>query len=177
MKLLFLFFLLPLSSALSSDNGIPYRELSWSDFRGKVPSNEILVGARTTAQLVMGTSEAGGIFSFDVKAYFLPNSSFVRVRSDLGLRHEQTHFRIAHIEALKCMQALEPLQQGDLIARQKADALYDHYFEEMGQIDDQFDLESNHSQNAEQEKIWEDRIARELRTLETPSTEVHGRNR
>lgn len=173
MKLFFLLFLLP----LSSDDRIPFRELSWSDFRGKVPANETTVAARTTAQLVIGTGECGGVFTFDVKAYFLPDSSFVRIKSDLGLRHEQTHFRIAHIEALKCMLALEPLQHGDAAAQSKAEALYEHFYEEMVQIDDQFDSESNHSQNAEQEKIWEDRIARELHTLETPSTQVHGRNR
>lgn len=176
MKLLFFLLLLSLSGNPASEIGITYRALSWSDFRSPVPENEPSVAARTTTELAMETTEIDGRFSFDVKAYFLPDSSFVRLRTDANLRHEQTHFKIAYIEARKCMLALAPLQHGDSVDNRMAFTLYQNYVDKADMRNAQFDQQTNHSLNVEAEKIWENRISRELLIFGNFSKTAHVRN-
>ncbi len=177
MKKLLFFALLSLFGKEPSEKRIPYRPLTWADFRGLVPENEPTVAARTCTQIELQTVEQDGRFHFHAVAYFLADSSFVRVRDDKTLRHEQTHFTIACIEAAKCNRALAILQGGDSTMEKAASALYDHFFDQNSRRQDQFDLETNHSLNPAQEQIWETSISRELRTFDTPSTPIHGRNR
>lgn len=177
MKLVFLFLFLSLSGNNPSEKEIPYRQLTWADFRASVPENEPSVAARTVTQLTMETTELEGRFLFVVKACFLPDSSFVRVRSDANLRHEQTHFRIACIEARKCMLSLEPLQKGDSIDKTQALNLYNHYFEASENRNARFDQETNHCLKKDAEKVWEDRISLEMRIFGNISKTAHGRNR
>ena len=177
MKLVFLLLFLSLSGNNPSEKEIPYRLLSWSDFRGPVPENEPSVAARTVTQVSMETTETDERSTFVVKACFLPDSSFVRVRTDANLRHEQTHFRIAYIEARKCMQALEPLQRGDSNDKAQALKIYDYYFEASEKRNARFDLETNHCLDREVEKKWEDRIRLEMRIFDNPSKKSYGRNR
>lgn len=176
MKLLFLLLFLSLSGNEPSEKEIPYRTLSWLDFRAPVPENEPTVAARTATQMEMETAETNGRSTFVVRVYFLPDSSFVRVRSDANLRHEQTHFQIACIEARRCMLGLVPLQKGDSLAKEKAFVLYEAHWAESGRRNEQFDQETNHSLNKEAEKIWEARISREWRIFENLSKPSHGRN-
>ncbi len=177
MKVLFLILFLSQFGNEVSDNGIPYRTLAWSDFRSPVPASDIFVAARTTTELVLETTDIDGHFSFVVKAYFLPFSSYVRVRSEVNLRHEQTHFKIACIEAGKCMKAFAPLQIGDSLDKGMAETLYNHFVEESARRNEQFDKETNHCLNKGAEKVWEDRISSEWRIFGIPSKTEHGRNR
>lgn len=177
MKLSILLWFLSLTGNYSSEKEIPYRTLTWEDFRGLVPENEPTVAARTVTELEMETTEIAGRFRFVVKSCFLADSSFVRVRTDRNLHHEQTHFKIACIEARKCILALAPLQGGDSTDKSTAFTVYEHYFAASESRNDQFDRETNHCLNAEAEKIWEDRISLEMRIFGNSLKTAHGRNR
>lgn len=174
MKLFIFIAFFSLFGTKPSESGITYRALAWSDFRGAIPDAEPSVAARTTTQLAMEVSEQEGKCYYAVKAYFLPDSSFVRVRSDQNLSHEQTHFKIAYIASIRCMRELIPLQGKD--SRDKAMAIYEHYLNVSDVFNDRFDRETNHCLNREAEKIWELRISHELHTLETLKP-IHGGNR
>jgi hypothetical protein len=150
-----------------SENRIYYRHLAWSDYRGAVPADRPLVAAETCVQMELETDPVGDKYYYRVLAYVLPDSSFVRVREDRILRHEQTHFKIACIEALKCKQALTRLQGKDSSSEAPASALYNYYFDEASSRHDQFDQETNNSNIPEAEKRWEEKISRELHTFET----------
>lgn len=121
-------------------------------------------------QLKMETVEQDGIYCYSVKAYFLPYSSFARVKTNYVLRHEQTHFKIAHLLALQCMRDLSALQHGDSTAASRAENVYNSYVERNDSVNDQFDLETNHSLNKEAEKAWEFRITEELGGVLTSRT-------
>lgn len=176
MKPLLLIALLSLFGKTPSENRIPYRELTWADYRGTVPEDKPTIAAHTFTQMEFETEPIGDKYYYRVLAYVLPDSSFVRVREDRILRHEQTHFKIACIEAKRCNMALAPLQGGDSSDQTVANALYEHYFDEASRRQDLFDLETNNSNIPEAEKTWEDRISRELRSFETLSPKSYGRN-
>jgi hypothetical protein len=171
--------LLSLSPNDSSDNGILYRKLTWSDYKSRPPLTEPLVAARTMTQLKMETVERDGIYCYSVKAYFLPYSSFARVKTNDVLRHEQTHFKIAHLLALECMRDLHPLKHGDSTAAIQAQNVYNSYVERNDSVNDQFDLETDHSLNKEEEKAWEFRITEELTDIQKsspPSDSINRKN-
>ena len=161
--------LLSLSPNDSSDNGILYRQLTWSDYKSRPPLAEPLVAARTMTQPKMETVEQDGIYCYSVKAYFLPYSSFARVKTDDVLRHEQTHFKIAHLLALECMGDLHVLQHGDSTSASHAENVYNSYVERNDALNDQFDQETDHSLNKKEEKAWEFRITEELTNIQKPS--------
>lgn len=163
MKLLFFLLFLSLSGKNPSANGIPYRTLSWTDFRGIVPENQSSVAARTTTELQMEITEVDGQFTYSVRAYFLPYSSFVRVKAKDVLSHEQTHFQIAYYAAIKCMFYVERLQGGDAAAKANAVTLYNKYVSEKDMLNEQFDLETNHGLNKLDEKRWEDQMQKETK--------------
>jgi hypothetical protein len=171
--------LLALSPNDSSDNGILYRQLTWSDYKSRPPLTEPLVAARTMTQLKMEIVEQDGVYCYSVKAYFLPYSSFARVKTNDVLRHEQTHFKIAHLLALECVRDLHGLQHGDSTAASSAENIYNGYVERNDSANDRFDLETDHSLNKEGEKAWELRITEELTNIQkssTPSTNINGKH-
>lgn len=155
---------------------VPYRQLSWSDYRRPAPSDRPLIAAETAVQLAYQVSEYDGKSTFSVRAYVLPESSFVRFRTDYYLRHEQTHFKITQITALRCTEALAPLQHGDTSVEVEAERIYDRYWEESAARQDQFDAETTNGQNKQAEKIWDLRISDELAKFETSPKSIHGRN-
>lgn len=177
MKVLFLLLFLSLRGNDPSDSGITYRILAWSDFRGSVPDTDLSVAARTTTELAMETTEINDRSSFVVTAHFLPYASYVRVKTSYNLRHEQTHFQIACIEAIKCMVALEPLQKGDSGDKDKAFTLYNASVAESARRNVQFDAETRHGLDVAAEKVWEDRISCEMRTFGNVSKSAYGRSR
>lgn len=177
MKLSFLLLFLSLSGNYHSEKEIPYRILTWADFRAPVPYNEPFVGARTHVEIDLETFEANEVYKFKVVAYMLADSSFVREKTDDVLRHEQTHFQIGYIASLRCMHDLDPLQGGGPSAKKEAVRLYNRDCDERDVINAQFDAETNHHLNKEAEKAWELRISEELLNLETSLKVTHGGNK
>lgn len=172
MRIVLLLMFLSLFGNEPSDNGIFYRQLTWSDFRGSIPARNPSTAAFTTTELVFEYEyDEAGRYNFCVTAYFLPDSSFVRTASDEGLRHEQTHFKIAYIAALECCQKLVPLQGGGAAAKKEAQYLYEKYSKVRDDLNHQFDAETKHSLNSVMERKWEERISEQLNLL------TNGRNR
>jgi len=148
-----------------SENGIRYRLLLWSDFKERPPTDDQAIAARTTTELEFLTTEYDGRYTYRVNCYFLPFSSYVRVRSDQNLRHEQTHFQIGYIAALMCQSDLAPLQQGDSAARALAESIFNRYSAMKLDLNEKFDEATGHGLNLPVEKMWEMRIASQLKRL------------
>lgn len=165
MKTLFLISFLSFFGNNPSGDGIAYRQLSWSDFQGSIPADQPTAAALTATQMEIESTEDNGIFTYEVKATFLPSASFVRVRTEEVLRHEQTHFKIAYIASLRCMQELVLLQGKNWKAAKEVEAIYQRTCEERDRINNQFDLETNHSINRVAEEEWERNISKQLKQL------------
>ncbi|SRR6266566_1285768 len=176
MKLLFLLLFLSLSGKEPSDTGIKYRTLTWADFKGKIDKNDPFSAALTTCQFEFTWEDNDGHFTYGVVAYFLPYSSYVRVKSDEVLRHEQTHFKIAYLTALKCNRDLLTLQDGDSSTRKEADRFFNFYTAERNSMNARLDSYTDGGLDREVEKNWEYQISQELSKLETTLKAANGRN-
>jgi hypothetical protein len=171
MKLLFLITFLSIFGKEPSSDGITYRALTWNDFRGPVPEKTTFAALTATQLIYEYEFDEQGKYTYTVTAYFDPASSYVRLRSEAYLRHEQTHFRIAFLMAQECMRELKPLQGTGEAGKEKADVIYARYVNAYNALNEQFDRETDHSVNVVAEKSWEASIAQQLNAI------THGRNR
>lgn len=132
MKLLLLIFLLPFTST-----PIGYRQLQWSDFKGKPPANTE-ASACTCTNIAIGYDTAYAIF--------IPERSWTKT-NDVGLlRHEQGHFAITKWWANEVSWRIKFCQSVDVMLNtwRKEQARYD--------------LETNHGQDTAAQRRWEEQI-------------------
>lgn len=140
--------------------------VTWDDFRGEVPANEPTVGARTVTSIGFESMDSAGLFTCHVSAEFLPNESWVRVRSDYNLHHEMTHWRISQLEVALCNKALAKYQNKPLPSIAPVMKIYNHYQQIIDLLNEQFDKESCHGLNPTVEAIYEKRIESDLNKLQ-----------
>lgn len=125
MKSLILFLFLPFPKE------IPYRTLSWSDFKGKPEKGAL---ATTCSGIVID----GG----KTIAVFYPYESGTLTNDVAALRHEQLHFDITQTYARKIKEGCD-----------SKDAIKEWIL-----LEDKYDKETNHGLNMEIQKQWEQKI-------------------
>ncbi|MCP9201028.1 DUF922 domain-containing Zn-dependent protease [Gramella sp. GC03-9] len=170
----FLFFLNLFAQAQEKDERIFWTEdrpLTWADFRAE-PEADHDFSANTNSGISLGwnysTASGKPVFEYEVKAYFDPNRSWVQDdidESDELLAHEQAHFDISEIHARKFRKALSEYEIGRNI-RQDMKRLTNKFEADRKAMQQAFDRETNHSENAGAEKRWLQFIKAELDSLE-----------
>ncbi len=144
-----LFFIL---TAFAIPKEIGYRQLSWKDFKGKPDSRGV---ALSSTQISFETSYSNGCYSFEVFAVFLPDRSFTTTTKERILRHEQLHFDITEL----MVRRLRSLLRG-VNSPKQADSLYQQTVKEWGNLEQQYDRETNFSINQAEQLRWEVEIAK-----------------
>src|SRR6185295_13909849 len=137
MKLFLLIFLLPLTST-----PIGYRQLQWSDFKGKPPTNTE-ASACTCTNIAIGYDTAYAIF--------LPERSWTKTSDPEVLRHERLHFAItrdyatlicAWVKVKNQMHKGYPDFSAELNAWKRKQA--------------QYDAETDHGRDSTAQRRWEE---------------------
>lgn len=147
-------------------------KLEWKNFKGQPDVNNNAV-AITASGLTFGYSVQktnGRITSFqaNVKAHFYPDKSWYKSKqvNDTILMHERLHFDITewHARQLRLqMSKLEPSQNiGETL-----DSLYYQMSQTLRKTQSQYDLESDHSRNIENQFLWQKKVAEELKKLDS----------
>lgn len=133
-------------------------KLTWSDFKGAPQSIDGFAASSST-----GISQAYEIYGngylnkpgTKVTAHFYPEFSWYQTQdtSDHLLNHERAHFDITEIHARKLR---ERILEFKFTSNAKAEiqALYNQVEKERQAMQQQFDLETNHSRNHSQEAAW-----------------------
>lgn len=136
MKLYLLLLLIPFTNT-----PIGYRQLTWDDFKGK-PTNDH--AASTCTGIVIEKDTAYAVFE--------PDRSWTRTKSPEVLRHEQLHFAITREYARLINRNLH---YEDIRGRSK---LVEFNLYEWNVEEERYDLETDHGQNSEKQKQWEEKI-------------------
>jgi len=136
-------------------------KLSWADFQGKPDLLEVhLQKAETKTTIEVVTKIRATTIEYEVVCYFERNQSWAKVdTSSALLAHEQLHFDISEIYARKLREQLPELTfiSRDDLERQVR-ALYGDILLETVEFQHQYDLETEHSKNREQQKKWTEKI-------------------
>ncbi len=146
------------------------RKLGWNDFQGQPDSpGAHIPKAETKTTIEVITKIYATAIEYEVVCYFEKSESWARVdTSSALLAHEQLHFDISEIYARKLraqLPELTYLSSEDLEA--KVRALYRTILLETVEFQHQYDLETAHSSNREQQLLWAEKISAMLEQTKT----------
>ena len=92
------------------------------------------------------------------------------MKTDYILSHEQGHFDIAEIYARKLNKALKQYSFNVKTSPKEVPAMYQQIMKEEGQLQNQYDSETDFSRDKPQQAIWLEKIQRELDKLKEYAT-------
>jgi predicted secreted Zn-dependent protease len=172
MKKIFVFpvFILPLLflSQLEEDS-IKWQEdrkLTWNDFRAE-PLKMGSTAAMTTTHLGFSYNVSNGKVTYKIDCRFEKNKSWVLVKNDWILKHEQGHFDIAEIFARKLNQLTAEYQFNRNSFQKDLDVIYKSVVDEKERFQQQYDDETDYSRNKNNQEEWFKKIESELKQSKT----------
>jgi hypothetical protein len=143
----------------------PNYKLKWGDFQGKIDSNS-KDGAVSRPGVKYHLSVKEDSFTVNVACFFIKSKSWSKFKeSDTLLMHEQGHFDIAELFARKLRKAFTEYKFNTQTVGNDINKLFILNKEERTAMDALYDKETNHSQNRQQQLLWNIKIKAELNTL------------
>lgn len=157
---------------LNSTTIIPWSNnlnLEWSDFKAK-PNLNVYAFAQTTYKieifpLEVQVDENNNIQNYQslhVIAQFYKDQSWVYKESDFLLKHEQLHFDIAGLFALKINEEFKTLINKNEANFDAYFTIYKRLWKDCLDMQKQYDSETDHGQNIEENAIWIEQISTEI---------------
>lgn len=165
MRLLFLFFswmlMFPEGNLMDWS---PDRKLVWADFRASPdPASPNAALTSTSIQADFGFSNKS--LTFHIRCQFDKNKSWVRVRNDYILSHEQGHFDIAEIYARLLDKTLKEYKPDQGNIGKEVNQIYEDVMHRYRERQAQYDTETQFSENAPKQREWLKKIVGELEDL------------
>jgi len=149
----------------------PQTKLTWSDFKGEIPLRA--VAAATTASGISYKYSANLLhhevkIDAEVIASFYPNESWYKPEecTNLILAHEQLHFDITELFARKMRNRLKETSFSDNV-KAEVQTIYKEILQELEDLQDRYDWETDFSRNREGQLRWNAQIAEALKTIKT----------
>ena len=148
----------------------PNRLLTWKDFQG-VPDNHNSGGAITASGYAFDADikvEGRIIYlNIGVYVYFNKKDSWKKanVENEYHLLHEQHHFDITRVSAENFIKAVSKAKFTKDNYNQLMNSLFDQSYKECNKLQEQYDRETEHSINKEEQYKWNDLIAEMVRKL------------
>lgn len=160
--------LLTCVTVIQTNNLIPWnasRKLTWSDFTGS-PDPHSTNAALTSSNINIefGYDEEG--FQYSIKCSFDKNRSWVRIKNNEVLAHEQGHFDIAEIYARKLNKLMKAYRFNAKTAGTDINQLYENAMKQHRQTQLQYDQETDYSRNKPKQLEWLKKIDADLKSLE-----------
>jgi hypothetical protein len=145
-------------------------QLQWEDFNG-TPTRGTTVVAVTASGLSFGFStkmtETQLVdYTAFVDAHFYPDKSwYVKERANsVILDHERLHFDITELHARKFKQRIAQTKF-DLSINSQMERIHNTITDELRQMQQKYDTETDHSQNVDKQKEWQKFIKVQLDKL------------
>ena len=161
--------ILPLFLSLPEEENIiewsPARKLTWADFKG-TPDPSSTNAALTNSSITLSTEYSNKEIRYIVNCKFNKLLSWVRVKNDYILNHEQGHFDIAEAHARLLFKNLNEYKFNSKTANDDVNRIYSETMKEHVSMQKQYDLLSNHSLDTAQQVIWDKRIDSMLSSLQ-----------
>jgi len=137
------------------------RKLTWDDFKGKVvPNSSNAALSSTSIHFSYGYGDKG--FTYSISCQFDKNRSWVRVRNNYILAHEQAHFDIAELHARKLKKAISKYRYNENTVSDDLNNIYEDIMNQHHDAQSKYDKETDHSRNPDQQAFWLKKIREEL---------------
>lgn len=153
--------------SFQSDNRIPWtekRKLTWDDFQGKPDASSPFM-ARTESSLDIQISFQGNNATISMVTTFDKSKSWVKKKTDLLLKHEQTHFDIAELWSRKFKQRLKGKTFPAKEFQKILNTLHADIQRESKAMQASYDKETDHSVIEKAQEKWTNKINADLKSL------------
>jgi predicted secreted Zn-dependent protease len=155
-------------AVIQTNNQIPWsasRKLTWSDFKGNPdPNSSNAALTSSNINIEFGYNEKG--FQYSIKCNFDKNRSWVRIKNNDVLVHEQGHFDIAEIYARQLNKLMKAYRFNAKTASNDVNQLYETTMKQHRQTQTQYDQETDYSRNRPKQEQWLKKITDDLKSLE-----------
>ncbi len=144
-------------------------KLKWTDFKGR-PERSQPYEAISFCSIESKVSQLNNEAEFEMIAKFDKTKSWTKTDTSAHiLNHEQRHFDITEIYTRKIRKAIsdKPLTMNDYYEQFKE--IHTKYLREVDSCQNSYDLETNHSKNKLQQKLWDRKIEMQLDSLKNYS--------
>ncbi|QAA82902.1 DUF922 domain-containing protein [Aequorivita sp. H23M31] len=146
-------------------------KLTWKDFRGTPLEKARFVASTRTGihfKYTYSINEGDIKVEFTAESFFDPQESWYIPKkvSQNVLNHEQGHFDISELHARILKKRLQAKKFTSGV-KSEVEAIYLQLESERKAMQRKFDEETNHSLNLDKEKLWEERIAKQLKEYES----------
>lgn len=137
------------------------QKLTWADFKRKpVPNSSNAALSSTAIHFSYGYGDKG--FTYSISCQFDKSRSWVRVRTNYILAHEQAHFDIAEWHARKLKKAISKYRYNENTVSDDLNNIYEDIMKQHHDMQSLYDKETDHSRNPEQQAFWLKKIREEL---------------
>jgi len=141
------------------------KRLTWADFKGKVPVNAANAALTNTAiNVEFGFSKKG--MTYSIKCRFDKTKSWVRIKNDLVLGHEQGHFDIAELHARKLNKALQEYKFNSKTVSEDVNRIYESVMKQHHEFQSEYDQNTDFSRKVDKQMEWLTRIEKDLKAME-----------
>jgi hypothetical protein len=140
------------------------KKLSWNDFQGK-PDESSPYKAKTESTLDIKISTKGMEAVIVMQTNFSKTASWVKTKTDLLLKHEQTHFDITELWTRKFKQKLKGKTFPAHSFQRTLNSLHGEIQRESHAMQALYDKETNHSIIEKEQEKWTKKIGADLKSL------------
>jgi len=137
------------------------RKLTWKDFQASPVSNTdnaALTSSNINFQFGYGSSG----FRYSITCRFDKSRSWVRIKNDHILSHEQGHFDIAEIHARKLKKALSEYKYNESTVSADINKIYQELMKQHHEMQILYDQQTDHSRNYPKQAEWAKKIEEAL---------------
>lgn len=141
------------------------QKLTWADYQGK-PDPDAGAAASTATFLGVEYNFKDGNLGYVITCSFSRSKSWGLHKNEYILTHEQGHFDIAEIFARQLYKKLKAYTFDKKNYQADLRKIYEDVTKAKEDMQNTYDLETNHSINKEKQAEWMQKISRELKSLE-----------
>ncbi len=166
MKLFFLVIviLLPAQKKTNLIDWEAGRKLTWNDFEAKAQGNSDNVALTSThINFKFGYGSSG--FTYSITCQFDKSRSWVKIKSNYILGHEQGHFDIAELHARKLKKALSSYEFKQATASADINKIYEELMKQHEEMQNLYDQQTDHSRKTDQQEAWLKKIIAALNEM------------
>lgn len=169
MQSFILIWLLSWQSVQQHPPSIPWhemRKLSWSDFKA-APDPASGNAAMTNSIINIEFNFDDTSLDYTISCRFDKNRSWVKVRTEPVLQHEQGHFDIAEIFARKLAREMKAYKFNPATVKDDVNDIYDRIMTVYQQHQQLYDQQTDFSRNKDMQAEWLLRITADLKLHQT----------
>lgn len=135
---------------------ITYQRLTWNDFMEVKQLED--ADAETSTSITYYYNFDGKKTSFKAYCYFNKNNSYVAFGKQTAylLNHEQRHFDITHIYAVKLQ---KEFNKHSNLTFDESEVIYKKVIAQWDAFQELYDLETDNSQDKDKQKLWDYKIS------------------